>query len=488
MKIKILLILLLIPILILIPQVSANNLSLFPNPGLSEVGNNIEYEFNFTSDSACTDVIFSHKEIVTINSQGFGFVTISIPSTMSQIPNYLCEVKDGSIRKVHPMSDQILNNLYAKNINVSRNLNIFGNSSFNGTLMPMTSLTSDIGSGALRWRYGYFQNISSDYADILNNLDVGGDLFVGGVNISGNLTVDGGALFRGAILGDESLGYENIRFGVYSHTPRIIFDNGSLVSQIDFVGNHLRFIIQNSTGGNNRARLRINETFVRVGENLDRVDFKVWGDAHIVEDLYVGGDTIAKGNVSIIGNLTSDNAYFSGSVGIGTIAPAAELQVIGDIYDTTGFVQPVGAITMYGASAAPTGWLNCNGSAVSRTVTYAALFAVIGTTYGVGDGSTTFNVPDLASKFARGITPNTGGGSDDAVVVEHTHIQNPHRHGIEYNTNNAAGGGGQHIDSTGIGYSTAFMQYATATNQNTGESGIDKNIPAYVGVNFIIKY
>lgn len=53
-----------------------------------------------------------------------------------------------------------------------------------------------------------------------------------------------------------------------------------------------------------------------------------------------------------------------------------------------------GFISRYGGSVAPTGWLICNGNAVSRT-TYANLFAVIGTTYGVGDGSTTFNLPTI---------------------------------------------------------------------------------------------
>ena len=60
-----------------------------------------------------------------------------------------------------------------------------------------------------------------------------------------------------------------------------------------------------------------------------------------------------------------------------------------------------GMISMYAAAAAPTGFLLCDGAAVSRT-TFASLFAVTSTTYGVGDGSTTFNVPDLRSSFPVG--------------------------------------------------------------------------------------
>ena len=75
---------------------------------------------------------------------------------------------------------------------------------------------------------------------------------------------------------------------------------------------------------------------------------------------------------------------------------------------TTAFVQaalaggvPAGAVMHFAMNAPPTGWLKANGALVSRT-TYAALFAAIGTTFGVGDGSTTFGLPDLRGEFMRG--------------------------------------------------------------------------------------
>lgn len=71
--------------------------------------------------------------------------------------------------------------------------------------------------------------------------------------------------------------------------------------------------------------------------------------------------------------------------------------------------RPVGEVTAFAGSSAPSGWLLCYGQAVSRT-TYAALFAVIGTTYGTGDGSTTFNIPDLRGRTVAGI--DNMGGSD----------------------------------------------------------------------------
>lgn len=62
---------------------------------------------------------------------------------------------------------------------------------------------------------------------------------------------------------------------------------------------------------------------------------------------------------------------------------------------------PAGAVMNFAMSTPPSGWIKANGAAVSRT-TYAALFAAIGTTFGAGDGSTTFNVPDLRGEFQRG--------------------------------------------------------------------------------------
>lgn len=83
---------------------------------------------------------------------------------------------------------------------------------------------------------------------------------------------------------------------------------------------------------------------------------------------------------------------------------------------------PPGTVVAYGGSTAPAAWLLCDGSAVSRAA-YAALFAVLGTAFGVGDGSSTFNVPDLRQRFPLGLaasgTGSTLGGTGGAV--DHTH-------------------------------------------------------------------
>lgn len=75
---------------------------------------------------------------------------------------------------------------------------------------------------------------------------------------------------------------------------------------------------------------------------------------------------------------------------------------------------PVGGVLPFAVNSVPTGWLLCNGSAVSRTG-YANLYAKIGTTYGAGNGSTTFNLPDLRGEFVRGA--DLGRGVDSSRVV-----------------------------------------------------------------------
>jgi microcystin-dependent protein len=77
-------------------------------------------------------------------------------------------------------------------------------------------------------------------------------------------------------------------------------------------------------------------------------------------------------------------------------------------------VNPVGAVIDYAGATAPSGWLLCFGQAISRT-TYAELFAVLGTTYGTGDGSTTFNIPDLRGRVIAG-QDDMGGSSANRLT------------------------------------------------------------------------
>lgn len=88
-----------------------------------------------------------------------------------------------------------------------------------------------------------------------------------------------------------------------------------------------------------------------------------------------------------------------------------------------GDVAPVGMMSPFCGTKAPTGYLFCVGTAVSRE-TYKDLFNVIGTKFGAGDGSTTFNLPDMRSRFAEGASTTTGhtlGSKVDAGLPDHLH-------------------------------------------------------------------
>jgi microcystin-dependent protein len=97
--------------------------------------------------------------------------------------------------------------------------------------------------------------------------------------------------------------------------------------------------------------------------------------------------------------------------------------------DVASSLAPPGCVAHFAMNAPPTGWLKANGAAVSRT-TYAALFTAIGTTFGTGDGSTTFNVPDLRGEFTRGWDDGRGvdtarafGSAQADEFKSHTHAQ-----------------------------------------------------------------
>lgn len=151
-----------------------------------------------------------------------------------------------------------------------------------------------------------------------------------------------------------------------------------------------------------------------------------------------------------------------------------------------GEAHPVGALLSYAGSAAPVGWLLCDGAAVSRA-TYAALFAVLGTTYGAGDGSTTFNVPDLRNRVAVGsgstyTRAQTGGA---ATVTLSSASLPSHSHSFSDSTDSAGSHG--HSGSTDSGgshshsYTAASPRYnmlagggteaATAVGGTTGSGG-----------------
>lgn len=120
----------------------------------------------------------------------------------------------------------------------------------------------------------------------------------------------------------------------------------------------------------------------------------------------------------------------------GNVTVAGNLTVSGNL---VGGVPP-GTVIHVAMSTAPNGYLKANGAAVSRTV-YAALFAAIGTTYGTGDGTTTFNLPDLRGEFIRGWDDARGVDSGRAIGSAQAQDLQSHTHTTGYTTASTGGTG-----------------------------------------------
>jgi microcystin-dependent protein len=112
---------------------------------------------------------------------------------------------------------------------------------------------------------------------------------------------------------------------------------------------------------------------------------------------------------------------------------------------------PPGTVQFYAANTAPAGWVKANGANVNRT-TYADLFTAIGTTFGVGDGSTTFTLPDLRGEFARGWDDGRGVDSGRAFGSAQSHALQRHTHAYDkpVNTLNRVAGASDVFLSTSV--------------------------------------
>ena len=156
------------------------------------------------------------------------------------------------------------------------------------------------------------------------------------------------------------------------------------------------------------------------------------------------------------------------------------------INGTTGITTPAidaanmaGAFQFFAMSTAPSGWLKANGAALSRT-TYATLFAAIGTTFGAGDGSTTFNVPDLRGEFPRGWDDSRGVDSGRVFGSAQADELKSHTHLTGVNIKNAGGWDGA--------YSAYFGTGGSYGQNFTGASGGTETRPRNIALLACIKY
>ena len=268
---------------------------------------------------------------------------------------------------------------------------------------------------------------------------------------------------------------------------------------------------------------------VRGLDNLEIATLECTGNAAVDGTLTVTGATtlstvlgIASGGTGLASFTAGDLMYATASttiakLGIGTAGQVLKTNTGASApeWSTETDLCPVGSIIMYGAAAAPTNWVLCDGSAINRT-TYADLFSAIGTSYGAGNGSTTFNVPNLQGVFPAGYDggssydiADTGGATTDTPTLSGTNAgttltsaQIPaHAHGgvtTGWPSGSWTGGTGATqtaIDASGLSVTSGSVNLSldntgggsSHTHTWSGTSSAVDILPPYLVVNYIIK-
>lgn len=189
------------------------------------------------------------------------------------------------------------------------------------------------------------------------------------------------------------------------------------------------------------------------------------------EDLTVNDDFLVNGPTTLNGELDINNdTTMNGNVDV-----SGNIDVTGGIFSNGNLLLPPATILPFAGSTAPGGYLLCDGSSVSRT-TYSDLFATIGTTYGVGDGSTTFNLPNLSGRMILGVSGGhalaTTGGAETQILTQnelpsHSHTGTTNDGGSHTHTINDPGHVHARLNARDDGNSSNTPGQAPAGDANT---------------------
>ena len=248
-------------------------------------------------------------------------------------------------------------------------------------------------------------------------------------------------------------------------------------------------------------------------------DDDTWGDilndylnqSHNSDGTAKDASTTAKGVIQLAGDLggtaaaptvpglaskadtghthTAASITYAGSTNLSASNVEAALDELDSekVASTDSRLSPAGMVSQFAGSAAPTGWLLCDGTAVSRT-TYASLFTAIGTTYGAGDGSTTFNLPNLRGRVPVGrdaaqtefdVLGENGGAKTHTLTVgelpSHSHGGATASAGSHGHTA-SSGSAGSHAHSVSVGHNEVNthdwdLEYAGAGGRTFSVAG-----------------
>lgn len=196
----------------------------------------------------------------------------------------------------------------------------------------------------------------------------------------------------------------------------------------------------------------------------------------------------------------SDNLYLRKANNLSDVSSISSARSNLNVYSKTevytktevnSLLDPVGKVIMFAGSGEPSGYLNCDGRAVSRTL-YATLFGVIGTTFGTGDGSTTFNIPNLENDFVRGASSTRNVGTRESDELRsHTHTGNTNTSGNHRHSDIGQGIGDADGSPGGQGYSGSHLTGEAGNHSHsfvTNATGGSETRPRNVALRFCIKY
>ncbi len=207
--------------------------------------------------------------------------------------------------------------------------------------------------------------------------------------------------------------------------------------------------------------------------------------ANNIQDNSIGAAEIQTSAVTTV--KIADGAVTTVKIADGAVTTAKLLAALQE------YLVPVGQVASYGGDTAPAGWLLCDGTAVSRT-TYATLFALVGVRFGSGNGTTTFNAPDLRGRFIRGrdnavardpnaatrTAMNSGGATGDnvgSVQLDDFKFTN-----LRLGMNQSTSGG----SVTTFGNSTTSTGTLSFTSSDATKTGLETR-PKNAYLNYIIK-
>lgn len=372
------------------------------------------------------------------------------------------------------------------------------------------TLNTSLGSWSLGNNTTGYQNVAVGHSSLLRNTTARDNVAIGNSSMEYNTTGAYNVASGSFSLYNNTTGNDNVAIGVNALGYNQIGAKNVAIGKNALTGttSERNVGIGYYAGGNNTTGYYN----IAIGSESDM------GSSNLQNAIVIGyGATVSASNSIVMGNANITNMKTSGTITAGAVTYPKTDGTNGQMLITNGAGTaswstpgpPAGTVTMFAGSSAPTGYLICDGQAVSRT-TYAALFAVIGTTYGAGDGSTTFNVPNLMGRVPVGAGLGTGltnrvlasqGGEESHTLTSdeipsHSHsINDPgHSHtsriGRDDGNNSNISGQAPPGDATiNIldGYSTTNNTTGITIN-STGGGQAHNLMQPFLVLNYIIKF